>query len=66
MLPQFVTGGGWTTEIEIVNTTVSDLTVRLDVFSPDGTPLTVKLNGITASSFTNLIVPANGLLKIAP
>jgi len=66
MLPQFVTGGGWTTEIEIVNTTASDLTVRLDVFSLDGTPLTVKLNGVTSNSFTNLIVPANGLLKIAP
>jgi len=66
LLPQFVTGSGWATEIEIVNITASDLTVRLDVFSPNGTPLTVKLNGISASSFTNLIVPANGLLKIAP
>jgi len=66
LLPQFVTGSGWTTEIEIMNTTANTLTVRLDVFSADGTPLTVKLNGVTASSFTNLIVPANGLLKIEP
>jgi hypothetical protein len=66
VLTQFVTGGGWTTETEIVNTTANNLTVRMDVFAPDGSPLTVTLNGITGSSFTNLTVPVNGILKIAP
>jgi hypothetical protein len=61
---QVVTGQGWATEIEVINTTASSLTVRLDVFTPDGTPLSVTLNGVTASSFPNLVVPANGLLRI--
>ena len=66
LLPQFVAGGGWTTTITIVNTTANSLTVRADVFAPDGTPLTVTLNGLTSSSFTNLVIPAGGLLTIAP
>jgi hypothetical protein len=66
LLPQFVTGAGWATELEIANTTGSSLTVRLDVFTPEGAPMSVKLNGVTASSFTNLVVPANGLFRILP
>jgi hypothetical protein len=61
---QVVTGEGWATEIEVMNTTASSLTIRMDVFTPDGTPLSVTLNGVTASSFPNLVVPANGLLRI--
>ncbi len=66
LLPQFVTGGEWTTEIVIANTTAVSLTVRLDVFTQGASPLTVTLNGQTVSSFPNLVIPANGLLKIAP
>jgi hypothetical protein len=66
LFPQFVTGGGWGTEFAITNTTATNLTVRLDVFGQSGTPLAVRLNGQTASSFTNLVIPANGLLTIAP
>jgi hypothetical protein len=66
LFPQFVTGGGWATEVSIVNTTAGNLTVRLDLFAQDGTPLTVNLNSQTSSSFTNLVVPANGLLIVAP
>jgi hypothetical protein len=65
LFPQFVTGGGWATEIVIVNTTANSLTVRLDVFTPDGTPLNIRLNGQTSSSFTNLTVPGNGVLTLA-
>ncbi len=64
ILPQFVTGGGWATEVGILNTTNGSLTVRLDVFTPDGNPLLVKLNDTTASSFTNLVVAANGSLTV--
>jgi hypothetical protein len=66
LFPQFVTGDGWATEIEITNTTANSLTVRVDLFTQDGVPLPVRLNGVTASTFPNLIVPANGLLKLRP
>jgi hypothetical protein len=66
LLPQFVAGGGWTTTITLANTTSSSLTVRVDVFAQDGTPLTVTLNRQTSSSFTNLVIPAGGLLTLAP
>jgi hypothetical protein len=66
LFPQFVTGGGWATEITIMNTSAASITVRLDVFTQAGAPLSVTLNGLTASSFTNLIIPANGILVLAP
>ena len=66
MFPQFVIGDGWSSEIEIINTTVNSLTVRVDLFTPEGAPLVVRLNGVTASTFQNLIIPANGLLKLRP
>lgn len=66
LFPQFVTGGVWGTEITLTNTTASNLTVRVDIFDQTGAPLPVKLNNQTLSSFTNLSVPANGLLTLAP
>jgi hypothetical protein len=66
LLPQFVTGGGWSTEVLITNTSSTSLTVRLDVFTTAGNPFVVTLNGQTASSFTNLVIPGNGLLVMAP
>jgi hypothetical protein len=66
LFPQFVTGGGWSTEIAILNTSSASITVRLDIFTQSGVPLPVTLNGLTASSFTNLIIPANGILIVAP
>jgi hypothetical protein len=66
LLPQFAAGGGWATEIVMLNTGVSALTVRVDLFQADGTALKASLNGTTASSFTNLIIPAGGVLTLAP
>ena len=66
LFPQFVTGAGWSTEIAITNTTATSITLRLDVFTQAGAPLSVTVNGQTASSFTNLVIPANGILVIAP
>jgi hypothetical protein len=66
LLPQFAAGGGWATEIVLVNSGTSSLTVRVDLFKPDGTPLSTALNGQTASSFTNLVIPAGGALTLAP
>jgi hypothetical protein len=66
LLPQFASGGGWATEVVIANTAATSVTVRLDLFKPDGTALTATLNGDSASSFTNLTIPAGGVLTLAP
>jgi len=66
LVPQFAAGGGWVTEILIANIGTNSLTVRLDLFKQDGTPLTAALNRQTGSSFTNLTIPAGGLLSMAP
>jgi hypothetical protein len=66
LLPQFATGGGWATELILANSGTGSLTVRVDLFKNDGMPLTATLNGETASSFTNLVIPAGGVLTLAP
>jgi hypothetical protein len=68
LLPQFAAGGGWATELVLMNTnSTASLTVRVDLFKSDGTPLTAALNGQTGSSFTNLpAIPAGGVLTLAP
>ncbi len=66
LLPQFAAGGGWATEIVIANTGTSSMTVRVDLFKQDGTALTASLNGQSASSFTNIVVPAGGVFVLAP
>jgi len=66
LLPQFVVGGGWATEIVMMNTGTVNLTVRVDLFNGNGSPLSATLNGQTASSFTNLSIPAGGVLTLAP
>jgi hypothetical protein len=65
ILPQFATGGGWATEIVLVNSGAADLTVRVDLFKNDGTPLTAPLNGQSLSSFMNLAIPAGGVMVLA-
>jgi len=66
LLPQFAAGGGWATELVLVNTNTVPMTVRVDLFKADGTPLSAALNGKTASSFTDLNIPAGGVLILAP
>jgi hypothetical protein len=66
LLPQFVAGGGWASEIVIANTGTSSITVRVDLFKSDGSLLTTALNGQSANSFTNLTVPAGGVIELAP
>jgi hypothetical protein len=67
LLPQFVVGGGWASEIVMANTGTANLTVRVDLFNgKDGSPLSATFNGQTASSFTNLNIPAGGVLTLAP
>jgi hypothetical protein len=66
LLPQFAAGGGWATEIVIGNTSGSSMTVRLDLFKSDGTPLTAKLNGESKSSFTGLTIAPGGVVILSP
>ncbi len=66
LLPQFAAGGGWATEVVLANPGTSSVTARVDLFKADGTPLTTTLNGVSASSFPGLIVPAGGVLVLAP
>jgi hypothetical protein len=66
LLPQFAAGGGWATELVLLNTGTNSLTVRVDLFKLDGTPLTTSLNGQSGTSFTNLTIPPGGVLTLAP
>ncbi len=66
ILPNFVTGGGWTTKIVLINTSSAPTAVRLDFFSADGSPLSLTLNGVSGSTFTGFTIPARGILVISP
>ena len=66
ILAQFASGGGWATEIVIANFGPDPLTVRVDLFTPDGSPLSTTLNNQTGSSFQGIIVPAGGAVTLAP
>ncbi len=66
ILPQFADGGGWASEIVLSNTGTQPLTVDVRIFDQQGNPLTVTLNGITASSQSGLTIPAGGVIILAP
>ncbi len=66
ILPQFAAGGGWASEIVIVNTGTASMTVRVDLFDGSGLPLVTVLNGQSGSSFLNLKVPVGGVITLAP
>jgi len=67
LLPQFVAGSGWVTELVVGNNSTSgSVTVRMDFFRSDGTPMAATLNGQTASTWTNVVIPARGVIKFAP
>ena len=65
ILPQFAMGGGWATQIAIVNNTANTMSGRIDVFDTSGNPMTTGLNGATQSTFT-YSVAAGGTLLLAP
>jgi len=65
VIPQFAMGGGWATQIAIVNDTANKMSGRIDAFDASGNPMAVKLNGATQSTFTYSI-PANGAFVLAP
>jgi hypothetical protein len=65
MFPQFAMSGGWATTVGMVNTASTPISGRLDLFDPSGKPLVVRLNDVTASTFTYSI-PAHGSVTFAP
>lgn len=66
LLAQFVADGGWATEIVVLNNSSTPLTVRIDLFKQDGTPLVTTLNHQLASSFQNLVIAPGGIIMFAP
>ena len=66
LMPQFAAEGRWSTETIVINHGGSPLTVRIDLFKQDGTPLVAKLNRQIGSSFQNLVIPAGGVITYAP
>jgi len=49
---QIASGGGWSTEIAIGNTSSAPQIVRVDFFSQ---------NGVTAGSLTDIVIPPQGV-----
>ena len=66
ILSQFAAGGGFATEIVVMNAGPTPLVVRVDLFSQDGGALTTRLNGQSGNSFRNLLIPPNGVVTLAP
>jgi hypothetical protein len=51
VVPQFAVGGGWATELSLVNSGTANITGRIDIFDMSGNPLAMTLNGVTQSTF---------------
>jgi len=66
LLPQFVADGLWASEIVVLNNGTVPLTVRIDTFRQDGTPMVSTLNHQTGSSFPNLTIAPGGIVMFAP
>ena len=64
-LPQFALGGGWATQLALVNNGSSGSSGRIDIYDPSGNPMAVQLNGALQSSFTYSIA-AGGTFVLAP
>lgn len=66
LLPHFATDGGWASEIVVLNRGQITLTVRIDLFQQDGSPLVTTMNRESGSSFQNRVIPPGGLVILAP
>jgi hypothetical protein len=53
VFPHVVTGGGWSTEIAVGNTSTATVSIRVDFFDP---------NGNAVNSFVNVLVPPLGVV----
>jgi hypothetical protein len=66
LLPQFAADGMWSSETVVLNNGSVPLTVRIDLFKQDGTPLVTTLNHQTGSSFQNLVIAPGGIIMFSP
>jgi len=55
LLPQFATGGGWSTDVVIANATGMAQTVRIDFYNPEG---------VIIATLPNVNVPPAGVTVI--
>jgi hypothetical protein len=65
VFPQFAIGGGWATQVALVNDSTAAVSGRFDVFDNFGIPMAVGLNGFNQSSYTYSI-PSGGAVVFAP
>lgn len=61
ILPQFVVGGGWATDIGLTNYTATVKTLRVDLFQDNGMPLVVS----TGSTFPHIVLLPGAALTLA-
>jgi hypothetical protein len=66
LFPQFAADGGWASEIVVLNTGTLPLTVRIDLFKQDGTPLVTTLNHQSGSSFQDLVIAPGATIVFSP
>jgi len=66
LLPQFAADGQWASEIIVMNNSPVPLSVRIDLFKQDGTPLVTTLNHQLGSSFQNLRIAPGGIIRFSP
>ena len=63
VFPHFADGGGWTTQVVVVNPTESPLTGTVQFLNPSGGPATVVVNQQSANNFS-YSVPARSSQKL--
>jgi hypothetical protein len=61
LLPQFATGGGWTSQIVISNTSTTAQVVRVDIFNSAGGRLVLPF----ASNLSSVLIPAGGVVTFS-
>jgi hypothetical protein len=66
LLPQFAANDLWASEMVVINDGQLPVTVRIDLFKQDGTPLVTTLNHVSGSSFQNLVIAPGGIIMLAP
>lgn len=64
-VPHFLTGGGWATQIILINFRGSEVTVPIAFLSDGGQPLAVPLLGLGNRAAVDIKVPAGGTVTIA-
>jgi hypothetical protein len=65
VFPQFAMSGGWATTLALANTSDGTISGHVDIFDQSGNPISVRLNGVTQSTFSYTIAP-RGSLTLAP